>query len=58
MVPAAVVTPAPIVYIKVGFLARTVGPRTDILMAMGIFIEDRICTSLCAAVLGTFTLRK
>ncbi len=27
-------------------------------MALGIFSEDCICTSLCGAVLGTFTLRK
>ena len=26
-------------------------------MTLGIFSEDRICTSLCGAVLGKFTLR-
>ena len=27
-------------------------------MALGTFFEDRLCTSLCGAVLGTFTLSK
>ena len=27
-------------------------------MALGIFSEDRICTSSCGAIFGTFTLRK
>ena len=27
-------------------------------MALGIFSEDCVCTSLCGAVFGTFTLRK
>ena len=66
--PAAAVIPAPIAYIKVvavkklvvGFLPRTVGPplRVSIWMALGIFSEDCICTSLCGAVFGTFTFRK
>ena len=57
--PAAAVIPAPIAYIKVvavkklvvGFLPRTVGPplRVSIWMALGIFSEDCICTSLCGA---------
>ena len=42
------------------FLPRTVGPplRVSIWMALGIFSEDCICTSLCGAVFGTFTWRK
>ena len=66
--PAAAVIPAPIAYIEVvavkkfavGFVPRTVGPplRKSIRMALGIFSEDRIRTSLCRAVLGTFTMRK
>ena len=68
MPAAGVVIPAPKAKIKVdavkkfidGFLPRTVGPplRVSIRMALGIFSEDCISSSLSEAVFGTFTLKK
>ena len=62
--PAAALIPPPQTYIAVkklivGFLPGTVGPplRKSIRMALGIFSENCIRTSLCRAVLGTFTMK-
>ena len=64
LVPAAPVIRGPIAKIKIFvvgslvvlFLSRTVD--WPLRVALGIFYEDCICTSVYGAVLGTFTLRK